>query len=179
MMKTQSIFSLRVALCCVAVLMFCLSVSARTSLALNPGQDNKPLSEADNKALKAIDAAPDIAGKLAAGEAYVKSTLKGPARQKIAEYLVEQIDAIPDATLKLTLAQRFQKTFNQQSEMATMKPVEIDALLLQGNVDEAFAMGATFLSKNPEDVQTLTDLAIAGVEAAKKKNPKFAADADK
>jgi hypothetical protein len=169
MMKTQSIFSSRGALGCVAVLVFGLFASA-----LATGQQ---LSDADNKAMAAIQAAPDIAAKLAAGEAFVKATPKSAARPRIADYLVEQIDAVPDATLKLTLAQRFQKTFTQTAELNAIKPVEIDALILQKKVDEAFSLGASFLSKSPDDIQALTDLAIAGVDQAKQKNPKYANDA--
>jgi hypothetical protein len=179
MMKTQAIFPLRGALCCAAVLIFSLSAGAHSSISRTPGQDNsKPkISEADAKAVKAIEAAPDVTAKLAAAEAFVKKSPKSPARQQLVAYIVDQIVGVSDPNQKLTLAQKFQTVFTEAGEANVIKSVEIDAYISLNKFDEAFAAGAAVLAKNPEDLQVLINLTITGTEQAKKQNTKYAKDA--
>jgi hypothetical protein len=179
MMRTQAIFSLRGELCCAAVLIFSLSAGAHSSMSRTRGQDkSKPkISEADAKAVKAIEATPDVAAKLAAAEAFVKKSPKSPARQQIVDYIVDQIVAVSDPNQKLSLVQKFQTVFTAAGEVNAIKPVEIDADIALNKFDEAFAVGAAVLVKNPEDLQVLITLAITGTEQVKKQNTKYANDA--
>ena len=170
-MKTHAFFSLRGALCG-AVVIFSLSAGAHSSISRTRGQDqSKPkISEADTKAVKAIEAAPDVAAKLAAAEAFIKKSPKSPVRQALGDYIVDQIAGMKDPALKLALAQKAQQVFTRAAEVNAIILAEIDAYIGLKRLDEAFVAGAALLAKSPDEVQAMVDLAIAGIEQAKQKN---------
>ncbi|MEP6919670.1 MAG: hypothetical protein ABI967_01000 [bacterium] len=129
--------------------------------------------EAEVKAVDAIKAAPDRAAKLAAAEAFVKKYPKSTLRPEVVHYLATEIDQMTDATQKATLAEQLQKTFTEPKELELVQPLAVDAYLGAKRTDEAFSLGATVLSKQPENVGVLTMLTIAGAEEAKKQNGKY------
>jgi tetratricopeptide (TPR) repeat protein len=136
-------------------------------------QDKPKVSEAESKASKAVESATDINAKMVASEEFVKKYPKSTLRQQLAEYVADQILAVSDPNQKLTLAQKFPTIFTEKAEIDAIKPVLIDTYLKLKRFDDAFAEGAAHLEKNADDIQILVVLAIAGVEQAKARNPKF------
>ncbi len=146
---------------------------ARAQTTQNKSQNRVP--EAEAKAVKAIEAAPDANAKVAAAEEFVKKYPKSSLRQHVAEYMVDQILAVKDPVQKLALVQKFPTVFPDKAEAALIKPVLIDAYVQSKKFDEAFAEGATHLAANSDDISVLVTLTVAGVEQAKQGNPKYAA----
>ena len=168
-MKTRSFIS-RPLLLCSLVLMLHTFVTARAITS----QDNKiKISDAESKAIKAVEVAPDINAKFVAAEEFVKKYPKSNARQHLAEYLVDQILGVAEPNQQLALVQKFQTVFTEKAEASAIKPALIDAYLHLNRLDEAFSTGASELASNGEDIQVLVVLAIAGVEQAKNRNPKY------
>ena len=130
--------------------------------------------ENEMKAAKAVEAAPDLNAKVASAQDFVKKYPKSLARKQVADYLAIQIAKAKDANEELTLLQKFQTVFTEEAEVKTIKPIMVDAYLRLNRFDDAFSEGASFLAKNPEEIRILVDLAIAGTEQAKQRNPKFA-----
>ncbi len=129
--------------------------------------------EAEVKAMDAIKSAPDRAAKLTAAEAFVKKYPKSTLRPEVVQYMVGEIAQVTDAAQKVTLTEQLQKVFTDQKELEMIQPLTIDAYLGAKRLDEAFSLGATLLSKQPENVGLLTMLTIAGTEEAKKQNGKY------
>ena len=87
-MKTRSLFSRALAVAAF-VLMLNISVMAQG----NEGQENRrpQFSEGEGKALRAIQAAPDLNAKLTAAQDFVKNYPKSLARKRVADGLLNQI----------------------------------------------------------------------------------------
>lgn len=135
-------------------------------------QDNK-VSEAESKAAKAVEATTDINARMVAAAAFVKKYPNSSLRQHLVDQIADQVYAEKDANQRLTLAQKAMTVFTANAERGTFEPAVIDAYIKLGKFDEAFAEGAAFLAKNPDNIQILVNLAITGVEQAKVRNPKF------
>lgn len=169
-MKTRSFIWQALVLCALA-LMLNGSASAR---GLSQQDNNKTkIPEAEAKAVSAVEAAADINLKIAAAAEFVKKYPKSTSRQHVAEYIVDQILAVKDPVQKLALAQKFPTVFTDNTEADWIKPALIDAYIQLGRFDEAFAEGAAHLAKKSDDISILVNLTIAGIEQAKKQNPKY------
>jgi tetratricopeptide (TPR) repeat protein len=131
------------------------------------------MSPEEQTLAKSILAAPDTPAKLKAAAELIKKYPKSAARPRAAQALLEQIRGVTDASQKATLAQEYQKIFDQPAEQEMIMPVLIDAYATANQPDQAFARGAEFLAHNPDAVDVLIDLMSAGTEQAKKMNPKF------
>lgn len=135
---------------------------------------SKPtVSEAEGKAAKAVESAPDLAAKLTAAGEFLKKYPKSTVRKQIADYLVGQIGAVQDATQRIPHAENFQKLFTADTERDAIQPVIIQAYIQAKKTDEAFTQAAALLAKQPENVTLLTQMTIAGTEEAKRQNPKY------
>jgi hypothetical protein len=160
--------------------LFLFALFLNTSLS-TPGltsqekSNQSKISAAEDKALRAVAAAPDINAKFAAAEEFLKKFPKSTSRQQVAEYLVDQILGVTEPNQQLALAQRFSTVFTGGTEANAVKPVLIDAFLRLNRPDEAFSTGASHLANNPDDMRVLSVLAIAGTEQAKKGNSKYLA----
>jgi tetratricopeptide (TPR) repeat protein len=138
-----------------------------------PAQDKTRVSDAETKAEKAVEAAGNANEKMTAADAFLKKYPKSSLRQHVGDLIADQVFAEKDANQRLALAQRALTIFTAESEVAMFKAALIDAYATLTRFDEAFAEGATFLAKNPENVQILVNLAIAGTEQAKQGNTKY------
>ena len=169
-MKTRSFLSQTLGICSLALLFNGVAVAV-----VGQQDKNKPkVSEAEIKAVSAVESAPDINAKMAAAEEFLKKYPKSASRVNVAKYMLDQVEVVTDANQKLALAQKYQATFTDKTEIDSIKPALIDAYVKLNRFDEAFAEGATQLAKNADDIQILVMLAITGVEQAKKQNPKYA-----
>lgn len=131
------------------------------------------VSEGESKAVTAINSAPDAAAKLTLAEAFVKKYPKSELRPEIARYLTGQISRVQDDAQRLALAEKFQKTFTGDAESERMRAIVVDAYVRTKRVDEAFNLGANILAKQPDNVEVLTTLAMAGADEAKRQNAKY------
>ncbi|HEY6119513.1 MAG TPA: hypothetical protein VIV66_06105, partial [Pyrinomonadaceae bacterium] len=140
-----------------------------TTLGRQQNQSNKPkVSEAEAKALTAINAAPDTAAKLTAGEDFVAKYPKSEALTPLADELAVEISKVGDATQKLAFADRFQKAFGNDRSFLVIQSARLDAYAATSKYDEAFAVAAAILAKDPEEVHTLVQMTLTGTEEAKK-----------
>jgi hypothetical protein len=169
-MKTGSLFLLTPVLCLLLLVLGTSSAFGGTLIL----QDKAQLSDAETKAVKAVEGAADVNAKLVAATDFVKKYPKSSARPHVSEYVASQIIEVKDGDQKLALAKKFQSIFTESTEAEVIQPSLIDAYLHLSRFDDAFASGATYLARN-DDIQVLVALAIAGTEQAKAKNTKFAA----
>jgi len=169
-MKTKTL----VLLCAGTVLAFALSSSTLSARAICfRGQASTPkISEGEQKALSAINAAPDAAAKLTLAEEFSKKYPKSTIRTQVATQLAGDVAKVADATQKVALAERLQKSFSGDAERVIVQPVLIDAYLGAKRNDDAFTAAAAILAKDPDDIQTLIRMTIVGTEEAKTQNGK-------
>jgi tetratricopeptide (TPR) repeat protein len=174
-MKSKCLSLLRVI--SVLSLVVCLGPSGFARCAspdLLTQQPTKPkASEAEDKAVAAINSAPGAAAKLAAAGELLKKYPKSTYRSEVAAYVAGEISQVTDATQKLKLAEDFQKVFKEGAELELVQLVVLDGLLSLKRIDDAFSQGASILAKQPENVAVLSHLALTGAEEAKRQNAKY------
>ncbi|MGI8735451.1 MAG: hypothetical protein ACR2LM_19375 [Pyrinomonadaceae bacterium] len=152
-----------------------------TSLAIAQTEPTTPaqatptpsVSEGESKAATAINDAPDAAAKLTLAEAFVKKYPKSSLRPKVVSHLTNQISRVTDDAQRLALAERFQKSFPGDAESQRIGALVVDAYVRTKRVDEAFNLGANILTKQPDNIEVLTTLAIAGTDEVRRQNPKY------
>jgi tetratricopeptide (TPR) repeat protein len=146
----------------------------RGAVELPTQQQTKPKgSEAEEKAVAAINSAPDAAAKLAAAGEFLKKYPKSSYHSDVAAYVAGEISKVPDAAQKLKLAEDFQKVFKEGADLGFIQLVVLDGLLTLKRTDDAFSLGASLLAKQPENVAVLSQLALVGAEEAKRQNAKY------
>ncbi len=136
-------------------------------------QQAKPkVSEAEAKAVEAVNSAPDAAAKLTAAGEFLKKHSKSTLRSEVAAYVAGEIAKVVDASQKLKLAEDFQKVFQEDQDLESIQLVRLDGLLALKRIDEAFSHAASILAKHPDNVAVMSHLAMAGTEEAKRQNAK-------
>ena len=138
-----------------------------------PNTQQPKLAPDEGKLVDKITAAPDPAGKLAAAGELIKKYPKTAIRGQVVLELANKIREVKDPAQKLTLAQQLQTMFKDPADEQTVMPVVVDALADANQLDQAFAKGADFLTRNPESIEVLVELVSIGTEQAKKQNTKF------
>ena len=86
----------------------------RSPEVLTQEQAKPKVSEAEAKAVAAINSAPDAAAKLAAAGEFLKKYPKSTLRSEVAAYVAGEIAKVTDANQKLKLAEDFQKVFKEE-----------------------------------------------------------------
>lgn len=155
------------------LLSLALLLTAAT-LTVAQGGPAQPSPDEQNLA-KAVMTAPDPAVQLKAAADFVKKYPKSTLRPKMARELAEKIDGASDPSQKVTGAQAYREIFKEPSEQEMIAPTLIDGLIQSKRTDEAFTVGAEFISKNPESLEVLIQLVSAGTNEAKNKNGKYVA----
>jgi tetratricopeptide (TPR) repeat protein len=141
--------------------------------AVNAQDSAKPkVSDGETKAVTAISSAADAAAKLTAAEAFVKKYPKSTLRPEVAKTISNEIGSVKDAAQRLPLAERFLKTFTAEGESDRIRVLVIDDYARAKRGDDAFALGATALAKQPDNVAILTILGLVGAEEVRQQNPK-------
>jgi hypothetical protein len=174
-MKSRCLSLLRVVSAVSLVVCIGPSVFARyVSLhELTQQQEKPPVSEAETKAVAAINSAPDATAKLAAAGEFLKKYPKSSYHLEVAAHVAGEISEVADPTQKLKLAEDFQKVFKEEDDLEFIQLVVLDAMLAQKRIDDAFSQAASFLAKRPDNVAVMAHLALAGAEEAKKQNGKY------
>jgi predicted secreted protein len=158
-----------------ALLVLALGLPASSASAQNPASAQPPSpaeQEVMNKML-AAGQANDFTALLAAASEYVKKFSKSTWRPEVARRVAMKIGEKKESADYISLAENFLTIFTEPREAALIQPSLIDAYNRANRFDDGFKVGATYLEKNPEDVVVLTNLALIGVDQAKRQNPKF------
>jgi tetratricopeptide (TPR) repeat protein len=141
------------------------------------GQDKKPNaaqpSEGERQAAMKIASAADFNAALQAATDFVKKYPKSSLRPEIMRRLVAKAASTQDSAQQITMLESAITTFKEPADAEIIIPVLLEAYLKAEKIDEAFRIAATTIEKNPNDVVTLTEMAIVGFEQAKRNNPKF------
>ena len=129
------------------------------------------ISEAD--ALNAVKLATNPTTKLTAAEDFIAKFPNSNARLSVAEVIAGEILKIKNGTVALALLERAQAIFTSAQEREALRPAALEAYVLGNRADEAFALAAEMLAKNPDDIRVLTRISQMGAEEASKKNRKY------
>ena len=174
MMKLR-LFAMTKALSVCAIMAMFVLASSSYAAQDKAAQDKAPqASKAEQDAGMKVEAAPDAATKLKAAGEFVKKYPKSTQRAMIVGYVVQEINKSPDATQKISLLENALTVFKEQGDVDIINPILIDVYVNANRLDDAFRTGAAAIAKNPNDVVTLTNMALVGIEQAKKQNPKYA-----
>ena len=128
-------------------------------------------TEAD--ALAAVKLATNPTTKLTAAEDFIARFPNSTARVEVAEAIAGEILKVKNGMVALTLLERAQAIFTSEKEREVLKPAALEAYVIGNKPDEAFALAAEMLAKNPDDIQVLTRMTQEGTEEASKKNRKY------
>jgi predicted Zn-dependent protease len=158
--------------CVLAILMAGATLAHSTAAIQDKDKKAPQVSADEQKALMKIKTAADPSAKLQAASEFVKKYPKSTVRYEAASYVASEI-AKADAAAQITLSQNFLTIFTESKEAAIIQSLVIDAYIKTNKVDEAFKTGAAYLEKNPEDVAVLTQLALTGVDQAKRQNGSY------
>jgi hypothetical protein len=131
-----------------------------------------PASEAEKQAFTKVQSAPDPAAQLEAAGAFIKQFPKSALRTQVAKFVADKIARQPDATQTITLAEHFSTVFTEASEKEIITPVLLDGYLRANRVDDSFRVAPAWLEKNQEDISTLTQMALMGVNQIKREGEK-------
>lgn len=129
-------------------------------------------TEAD--ALRAIKLATNPTTKLTAAEVLIAKFPNSTARLSVAETIAGEILKIRNGSVALALLERAQAIFTAEKEREILRPVALEAYAIGNRPDEAFALAAEILAKNPDDLQILVRMTQSGTEEVRKKNRKYA-----
>src|ERR1044071_2683811 len=129
-------------------------------------------TEAD--ALAAVKLATNPTTKLAAAEDFIAKFPNSTARVDVAEVIAGEILKVKNGMVALTLLERANAIFTSEKEREVLKPAALEAYVLGDKPDEAFALAAEMLAKNPDDIQVLARITQEGTEEASRKNRKYA-----
>ncbi len=141
----------------------------------SPAPTNQPkVTEAENKAAGLVDSAIDVPAKLAAATTFLAKYPKSALLPNIAGHIAGHISQLKEPAERIRFGEELQKLF-PGNDTPLVAAVLIRAYVDGNRLDEAFALGAKTLATQPDDVGTLTELAFAASNAAKKQNGKFAA----
>lgn len=162
-----------VSVCGFAAIIFLLYVaSVQGGTQTQEKVDTPKVSEGEAKAIAAFNAATEAGAKLTAAEEFVKKYPKSAVLPQLALKVAVEISQLKDSTQKLALADRFEKTFNDDKSLTIVRSARLDAYVASNQTDEAFTLAASILAKDPEELHTLMQMTFAGADAAKRGNTK-------
>ena len=127
----------------------------------------------EDDALTAIKRATNPTTKLSAAEDFIAKFPNSNARLSVAETVAGEILKIKNGAVALALLDRARAVFTSEQEQEILKPVALEAYALGNRIDDAFALASEMLAKNPDDVNVLTRMTLAGTEETRKKNRKY------
>lgn len=189
-MKAIPFYSMRVpGVCAFAVIIALATLTfARAPLSQNPnnrppqgqtqgqapqGEKAPQIPEEERQAMAKVNTALDAAAKLQAADEYVKKYSKSPRRADIARHVAAEIVKVEDPAQMAALLENFLTVFNETSEAEIVILNLMDAYVKADRLDDAFSKASSYLEKNPNDVATLTQMALVGADQVKRQNGKY------
>jgi tetratricopeptide (TPR) repeat protein len=128
-------------------------------------------TEAD--ALRAVKLATNPTTKLTAAEDFIAKFPNSTERLSVAQVIAGEILKIKNGSVALALLERAQAIFTSEKEQEILKPAALEAYVIANRTDDAFALAAEMLAKDPDNIQTLVRMTQTGAEEARKKNRKY------
>jgi tetratricopeptide (TPR) repeat protein len=166
----------------VCALVASIAVGAQAS-ALSASQDKDKkdkapqISEGEQKALQKVNAAPDAAARLQAAAEYVKKYPKSAERAKVVTFVAHEANKVEDINQKIAQLEGLLTVFKEPTDADVINPMLIDAYTKAQRFDDAFRVASASLARNPNDVAVLSQMAIFGIDEARKGNAKYAQQA--
>jgi hypothetical protein len=175
-MKPSSFSIMKALAVCAVIAMLAgassLAVSAQDK---DKNKDQKPqVSEGEQKAINKIEAAADPAAKMQAITEYANKYPKSTQRAKVISYTLGEISKVQDSAQQVALLEKMLTVFKEPTDADVINPFLIDIYIKANKPDDAFRIASTSISRNPNDIATMTQIALVGVEQAKRNNPKYA-----
>ena len=173
-----------------AIVGACYSASAQNpSYPQNSGYSQTPMpqdkqdkkdkgsqpSDGERQAATKVTSAADFNATLQAAGEFVKKYPKSSLRPEITRRLVAKAASNPDTAQQVTMLESALGVMKDSADAEIINPAILDAYLKAQKYDEAFRVTAAIVEKNPNDLVTLTLMAIVGIEQARNQNPKFVA----
>jgi hypothetical protein len=172
MMKSRLFFMMKALQC--GALATALAFASVAFAAQEKGKDQAPQPpKGEQEAAMKVQSAPDIPAKLKAAGEFVKKYPKSSQRAAVVGHVVQEINKNPDPAQKIPLLENALTVFKDQSDADVINPILLDAYIKSKRLDDAFRAASTVLAKNPNDLGSLTQMALVGVEEAKHNNPKY------
>ena len=131
-------------------------------------------SDGEQKAMAKIEAAIDIEAKLAAAGEFIKKYPKSMLRSKAVSYVAQEVTKIQEGPQRITQLESMLTVFREPGDGEVINPILVDSYFKENRPDDGFRVASAYLGKNPTDIALLTQVALEGVEQAKKKEAKFA-----
>ena len=159
----------------IAAALCALCLCATVSAAPTATQAGPQVSEAEAKAVKAVEAAADGAAALKAADDFVKKHPKSTVRAQVARVAASKVAATQDAATRITQAESLLKIFSAPEEAGVVNSVLIDAYSDAGRMEDAFRIATSpALDKLDNPLAAMITLTIYGENEARKQNMKFA-----
>ncbi|HEX8188753.1 MAG TPA: hypothetical protein VF586_10395 [Pyrinomonadaceae bacterium] len=136
-------------------------------------QDGPKVSGGERDAAQKIEKAAGAEAKLQLASAFVKKYPQSPLRPQIADAIAREITATTDQQAKGSLAQTFLEIFNLPEEAPLVTASLLISYINTGQTQDAMRVGAEWLAKHPDDIETMQNLTIAASTAAIKGNNAF------
>ncbi len=131
--------------------------------------------EAELKAAKAIEAAVGIPAMLAAANDFFQKYPKSPLRPQIAPVIADRIGMIEDPAERIAQSENYLKLFTAPGDAELVNPHLLAAYTSANRLDQAFALAATTIDKNPDPVAAMINLTRGGLAEARNQNMKYVA----
>ncbi len=144
-----------------------IGLTVGTALAKQP-----QTSDAEKQAAMKVQSAADPKAQFQAASDFIKQYPKSTLRPQIAKFVAGKIDGVQDQAQKVTLAENFSTVFTEASEKEIITPILLDAYLRTNRIEDAFRVAPAWLEKNPDDVSTLTHIALNGIDQVKRDGEK-------
>ncbi|MGH9940757.1 MAG: hypothetical protein ACRD9R_00170 [Pyrinomonadaceae bacterium] len=138
-----------------------------------PGQTAARPPADELKEAQKVEAAADAAARLKAAGEFLRKYPKSTLREQVALLVAQKIEATPDKAQQITHAESFMAVFTEPAEADIIRPFIIDAYTAADRHADAFRVAADYLSRHPDDVNMQTNMALIGIEQAKRGKAEF------
>jgi hypothetical protein len=136
-------------------------------------KDVPKVPEAELKAAKAIEAITDVPAMIAAVGEFIKKYPNSALRPQLAPLVAERIGLTQDPAQQIAQSESYLKVFNAPGDADLVNPHLVSAYTSVNRFDDAFALAATALDKNPDPLAAMINLTRGGLQEAEKGNGKY------
>lgn len=141
-------------------------------------QDNKQatakVSSGERDAAEKINKAKGGEAKLQAAADFIKKYPKSSLRPRVAKAVAGEITDTTDNDLKISLAQTYLDFFTEPDEAEQVNGLLFAALLNANRSADVFKLAPAWVAKHPEDVETISRLAVLASNEVIKDNASYA-----
>jgi hypothetical protein len=133
---------------------------------------NQP-SDGERQAATKVTSAADYAAAVQAAGEFVKKYPKSSLRPEVTRHLVAKAAVVQDHAQHVTMLESALGVLKEPADAEIINPALLDAYLKALKYDDAYRVAALMIEKKPNDLVTLTWMAIVGIEQAKAQNTKY------